>query len=68
MTTFLVLLSALVLAELVAGVQIFRHDRPLQPPASHPDWADGTLPSGPYAIAADGHDSPASGRPPSLRT
>ena len=50
MTTFLVLVSVLVLAELVAGVQIFRHDRPMRPPLSHPDWADGALPSGPYAL------------------
>jgi len=50
MTTFLVLLSLLVLAELVAGVQMFRHDRPVQPPPSHLDWADGALPSGPYAL------------------
>ena len=50
MTTFLVLLTALVLAELVAGVQMFRHDRPVRPPNSHLDWADGTLPSGPYAL------------------
>ena len=50
MTTFLVLLAVLVLAELVAGVQIFRHDPPVQAPPSHRDWADGTLPSGPYAL------------------
>jgi hypothetical protein len=50
MATFLVLLALLVLAELVAGVQTFRHDRPMRPPVSHQDWADGLLPSGPYAL------------------
>jgi hypothetical protein len=39
MTPFLVLLSVFVLAELVAGVQIFRHDRPTAPPPSHQDWS-----------------------------
>ena len=48
MTSFLVLLSIFVLAELVAGVQIFRHDRPAAPPPSHPDWSSGRLPSTPY--------------------
>ena len=50
MTTFLVLLALLVLAELVAGVQFFRHDRPVRPPVSHQDWAVGPLPSGPYGL------------------
>jgi hypothetical protein len=50
MTTFLLLLAALVLAELVAGVRIFLHDRPVEAPASHRPWSDGALPSGPYAL------------------
>ena len=49
MTPFLVLLSVFVLAEIVAGVQMFRHDRPKAPPPSHPDWSSGRLPSTPYA-------------------
>lgn len=49
MTTFLVLLTVLILAELVAGVRMFRLDRPLEPPPSHLDWSDGPLPSTPYA-------------------
>ena len=48
MTTFLVLISVLVLAELVAGLQTFRHDRPVAPPLSHRDWTAGPLPSRPY--------------------
>lgn len=48
MTTFLVLLAVLVLAELAAGLRLFRHDRPLAPPASHPDWGVRSLPSRPY--------------------
>jgi hypothetical protein len=48
MTTFLVLISVLVLAELVAGFQTFRHDRPVAPPLSHRDWSAGRLPSRPY--------------------
>jgi len=49
MTPFLVLLSVFVLTEIVAGVQMFRHDRPKAPPPSHPDWSSGGLPSTPYA-------------------
>jgi hypothetical protein len=49
MTPFLVLLSVFVLAEIVAGVQMFRHERPTAPPPSHPDWSSGGLPSRPYA-------------------
>ena len=49
MTPFLVLLAVFVLAEIVAGVQMFRHDRPTAPPPSHPDWSSGRLPSRPYA-------------------
>ena len=51
MTTFLVLLAALVLVELVAGVRQFRHDRPVTPPVSHPDWGGRSLPSRPYSWA-----------------
>ncbi|HEX7187831.1 MAG TPA: hypothetical protein VF423_06380 [Actinomycetes bacterium] len=50
MTTFLVLAAVLVLAELVAGVRMFRHNNPSTPPASHVDWATGGLPSAPYAL------------------
>jgi hypothetical protein len=50
MTIFLILLAALVLAELVAGVRMFLHDRPVEPPPSHRAWAAGALPSGPYAV------------------
>lgn len=50
MTTFLILTAALVLFELVAGVRIFRHDRPTVAPVSHPDWSPGGLPSSPYAL------------------
>ena len=49
MTIFLLLLAALVVTELVAGVRIFRQGRPVQPPPSHRDWSVGPLPSGPYA-------------------
>jgi hypothetical protein len=49
MTTFLVLLTALVLVELVAGVRALRHDRPASSPQSHPDWGPASLPSHPYA-------------------
>jgi hypothetical protein len=49
MTIFLVLVSVLVLAELLAGVQMFRHDRPVAPPPSHRDWSSG-LPSTPYGL------------------
>jgi hypothetical protein len=49
MTPFLVLLAIFVLAEIVAGVQMFRHDRPTAPPPSHEDWASGWMPSTPYA-------------------
>jgi hypothetical protein len=50
MTIFLVLVFVLVLAELVAGVQMFRHDRPVVPPPSHRDWSSGRLPSTPYGL------------------
>ena len=50
MTTFLLLLAVLVLAELVAGVRMFLRDRPVEPPPSHPAWSDGALPSSPYAL------------------
>ncbi len=50
MTIFFVLIAILLLAETVAGVRLFRHDRPLTPPPSHHDWAAGPLPSTPYAV------------------
>ena len=50
MTTFLVLAAVLVLAGLVTGVRMLRHDHPSAPPASHPDWGTGGLPSAPYAL------------------
>ena len=50
MTTFLLLLLALALLELVAGVRLLRHDRPAAAPSSHPDWSSGSLPSGPYVL------------------
>lgn len=49
MTAFLVLLAALVVFELAAGLRVLRADRPLVPPASRPDWGSGGLPSRPYA-------------------
>jgi hypothetical protein len=51
MTAFLVLLTALVLAELVVGLRALRTDRPRTPPASRPDWSSGGLPSRPYALS-----------------
>ena len=50
MTPFLVLLAVFVLAEIVAGVQIFRHDRPTAPAAQPPGLVRGRLPSTPYAL------------------
>ena len=49
MTTFLLLLALIALAELVVGVRFLRADRPLTQPASHPDWGSGMLPSRPYS-------------------
>jgi hypothetical protein len=52
MTTFLVLLTVLVVVELVAGVRTLRRDRPTAPPPSHLDWSSGgRLPSTPYALS-----------------
>lgn len=50
MTAFLLLVAALVLTEIVAGVRILRRDRPVVPPASRPDWGTGSLPSRPYSL------------------
>jgi hypothetical protein len=49
MTYFLVLIAALVVTEIVAGVRTLRTGRPASPPQSHHDWSGGRLPSAPYA-------------------
>lgn len=46
--TLLLLLLAVAVLELVAGVHWLRTDRPLQPPRSHADWTLGSLPSHGY--------------------
>jgi hypothetical protein len=50
MTLLLIVLAVAVTIELVAGLRLVLHDRPLSPPASHPDWGTGALPSAPYAL------------------
>lgn len=50
MTLLLVLLAVAATVELVAGLRLVLRDRPLFPPASHPDWGTGALPSTPYAF------------------
>jgi hypothetical protein len=50
MTLLLVLLAVAVATELVAGLRLVLRDRPFAPPASHPDWGTGALPSTPYAL------------------
>jgi|GEM_PF-2510842 len=50
MTLLLILLAIAVTTELVAGLRLVLRDRPLSPPASHPDWGTGALPSTPYAL------------------
>ena len=50
MTTLLVLLAIAVTVELFAGLRLVLRDRPISPPASHPDWGSGGLPSTPYAL------------------
>ncbi len=50
MTILILLAVAFAVSELVAGVRLLRHDRPSSPPASHPDWGTGALPSAPYAL------------------
>jgi hypothetical protein len=50
MTILILLGLAFAVTELVAGVHLVRHDRPTAPPASHPDWGTGALPSAPYAL------------------
>ena len=50
MTILVLLAVAFAVTELVAGVRLLRHDRPTAPPASHPDWGTGALPSAPYAL------------------
>ena len=50
MTLLLVLLAIAVTVELVAGLRLVLRDRPSSPPASHPDWGTGALPSTPYAL------------------
>jgi hypothetical protein len=50
MTILVLLALALAVTELVADVRLLRHDRPTSPPASHPDWGTGALPSAPYAL------------------
>ena len=49
MTYFLVLIAALVVTEIVAGVRTLRAGRPSSAPQSHYDWSGGRLPSAPYA-------------------
>ncbi|MGH8892756.1 MAG: hypothetical protein ACRDWY_05540 [Actinomycetes bacterium] len=51
MTTFLVLTAILVVVAVVAALRELRHDHPSAPPASHPDWTLGRLPSAPYSPA-----------------
>ena len=48
MTYFLVLIAALVVTEIVAGLRTLRAGRPTSPPKSHNDWSWGRLPSAPY--------------------
>jgi hypothetical protein len=48
MTAILVVLAVIVVLELVS-VRSWRRDRPTTPPASHPAWTTGGLPSHPYA-------------------
>ena len=50
MTILILLAVAVAVSELVAWARLVRHDRPLSPPASHPDWGTGALPSSPYAL------------------
>ena len=50
MTILLLLAVAFAVSELVAGVRLVRHNRPASPPASHPDWGTGALPSAPYVL------------------
>jgi hypothetical protein len=50
MTYFLLLITAVVAVEIVSGVRTLRSGRPVSPPASHPDWTGGRLPSVPYAL------------------
>ena len=50
MTLLLILAVVAAVTELVVGVRMLRHDRPLAAPTSHPDWGTGALPSGPYAL------------------
>jgi hypothetical protein len=50
MTLLLLVLAIAVTTELVAGLRLVLRDRPLSPPASHPDWGTGALPSTPYSL------------------
>ncbi len=49
MTAILLLLAAIVLVDVVAGVRAFRTNRPARTPTSRRDWSSG-LPSTPYAL------------------
>jgi hypothetical protein len=48
MTTFLIVLAVLALADVVALAKGVRADRSRRPPRS-PDWGSPTLPTGPFA-------------------
>ena len=49
MTTFLIVLALLVLADVVALAKGLRADRAARPPRSWDDWGSPTLPTRPFA-------------------
>jgi len=49
MTTFLILLAVLILADAVSLARGLRADRPARPPRSWQDWGSPSLPTHPYA-------------------